>query len=163
MLCLYDIVTWQLNIKNVSEVNMNIFNKTFLALSLALVIPLSTQAHWLSSLRNQAPILRNLTNSILNKKKTIAASIALSGALSYGSVKLVQWFYSTWPNPLSNEEMLALHPGLDAGILFAAAKGFKQMNQTILSAKTTAITASLALSIRLMCNAHKRNLFGENS
>jgi len=56
---------------------MNIFNKTLLALSLALAIPLSIQAHWLGDLKN----------TIIGKKKTIATSAVLGAALSYGALK----------------------------------------------------------------------------
>jgi len=132
---------------------MNIFNKTLLAISLAVAIPLSTQAHWLGDLKN----------NILGKKKTLASSAVLGGALCIGSLKLVNWFYSSWPQKLSETEMLALHPHLNDAILTAAKIGFDSMTNTINTRKASAISLSLLLTLQLIYRAHSRNLFGENN
>lgn len=58
---------------------MNFFNKKFLAIILALTIPLATQAHWLG----------DTINIVLKKKKTLAASAALGLVFSITASKFI--------------------------------------------------------------------------
>jgi len=131
---------------------MNFFNKTFLVISLTCCIALT----------NEAYSFKDLTKAINAKKKTIAASLVTAGVLSFAGLKAVDWFYSSWPKHLSKEQMLDLHPNLNAGILFAAERGFKEMSKTVNAMKISAIMAVLSLTHRLISKAHESNFFGEN-
>ena len=130
---------------------MNIFNKTLLAISLAFAIPLSTQANWFGS----------LTNSILGKKKTLAAGAVLGGTLSYAAVKLVKKLTNLLPPRPTMEEMRKSMPDADESFLQRANEGFDKLDKAKKTTQRSAVVGALCLTAGLIYGAHKLNLFGE--
>ena len=134
---------------------MSIFNKTLLAISLAFAIPLSTQANWFG----------DLTNSILGKKKTIAAGVVLGGALSYFALKLVNRLHHDIPSVPRDTTLYDTFPDAGKSFMKDLIGGVnrnggrypraKKVNQKI------AIVGALCIASGLIYKAHQRNLFGE--
>lgn len=134
---------------------MNIFNKKFISISLALAIPVSAQAHWLG----------DATKAIFNKKKTIFTAIILGSTLMYAAQKLVDTLHKDIPtiphdptlyNNLADGSKAFLKDLIGdlnkAGGRYPRAK---LINQKI------GIVVALGLTAGLTYLAHKKNLFGE--
>jgi len=115
---------------------MNIFNKTLLAISLAVAIPLSTQAHWFGS----------LTDTFIKKKKTIIACTALGCALSYANLKLFE----------------KLNNRISQGKKFVF-EGFDKLEKAKRRRKIVAIVSGLSITAGLMYIANRYNLFLEKT
>lgn len=112
---------------------MNIFNKTFLAIALAIALPLSMKANWLIDLKN----------SVISKKKTITAGAILSAAFSYAAI--------LWVNKMTEDELyLKGSENLDNLI-----KRYKRE-------RVFALMIALWSAGYLTYKAHQNNLFGEN-
>lgn len=112
---------------------MNIFNKTFLAISLAFAIPLTTHSNWFG----------DLANKIFDKKKTIATGAILGGALSYAAIEYIKQMHSSL-------------------IPFDPEQYAESVDERKKYEYSFAVMIALYIATYLTYKAHQNNLFGEN-
>jgi len=134
---------------------MNIFNKTLLAISLAIAIPLSTQAHWLG----------NLAHSIYGKKRMLITGGALGFALSYAGSKLVNKLSPRMAHRPSLENMPSDMLNVEGvpEAVEVAQNGFDRLEQTKKKTHLAAQFGAFTLAVGLTYIAHRYNLFGEKA